>query len=82
MHTVSHRQVIPLASAHGETIYELIGRGTSTPAQAHSLALVTLPPGTASLLLPLVRNHAGVAAPQIVPGAEECHNCGSRGGTA
>lgn len=49
MHIVSHLQVAPLASAHGETIYELIGRGASAPAQGHSLAYVTLPPGKASL---------------------------------
>lgn len=49
MHTASHARVSPSVSAHGETIYELIGRGASAPAQGHSLAYVTLPPGKASL---------------------------------
>ncbi len=48
MHFRSVNDVRPLRAAHGETIYETVGRaagGTAT----HSLAQIVLPPGCASL---------------------------------
>ena len=40
----------PLVSAHGEVVYELIGRTVGEPTERHSLAYVVIPPGKASLL--------------------------------
>jgi mannose-6-phosphate isomerase-like protein (cupin superfamily) len=41
---------LPLVTDHGEVIYELIGRGAGQATERHSLAVVVLPPGKASLL--------------------------------
>lgn len=42
--------VTPIVTAHGETVYELLGRASPQTSDRHSVALVTLPPGKASLL--------------------------------
>ncbi len=52
MKYVSHsNEVLPFATDHGEIIQELIGRGAgNATSQRHSIALITMPPGKASLL--------------------------------
>lgn len=40
----------PLSSTHGETIYELIGKGVGDSTDLHSVAYVVIPPGKSSLL--------------------------------
>ena len=46
MHITDPTRVAPVASAHGETVYELLGRAAGA---RHSVAYVTIPPGKASL---------------------------------
>jgi len=44
-------EVTPFATEHGESIQELIGRAAvNAPSHQHSVALITIPPGKASLL--------------------------------
>ena len=50
MNPMSKDRARPLVSAHGEVVYELIGRTVGEPTERHSLAYVVLPPGKASLL--------------------------------
>lgn len=49
---IYHQQAIhsPLVTAYGEVIYELVGRGVGEITEGHSVALVVIPPGKASLL--------------------------------
>ena len=51
MHIYQKQEIhSPLVTAHGEVIYEMIGRGVGEISERHSVALVVIPPGKASLL--------------------------------
>jgi mannose-6-phosphate isomerase-like protein (cupin superfamily) len=50
MHIYQKKDVhSPLVTEHGEVIYELIGRGVGETTERHSVAVVVIPPGKASL---------------------------------
>jgi mannose-6-phosphate isomerase-like protein (cupin superfamily) len=50
MYKYSVRNVSPIASAHGEVVYELVGPNLNETTQRHSVAYVVIPPGKSSLL--------------------------------
>ena len=51
MHVYSKAQVSsPMATRHGEVIFELLGRNFAEGTEVHSVAHILIPPGKASLL--------------------------------
>jgi mannose-6-phosphate isomerase-like protein (cupin superfamily) len=50
VHLVKKSEVSPIESNHGETIYELIGRGVGESTERHSVAHVIIPVGKSSRL--------------------------------
>lgn len=50
MHLVEKDHVSPIATEHGEVVYEMIGRDAGEATSRHSVAHIIIPPGKSSRL--------------------------------